>query len=76
MRIGWIGCGVMGTSMIGHLLENGHGVRVFTRTRSRASAVLEKGADWAESPREAAEGTDAVVSIVGFPADVEAVQKA
>ncbi|RPG15542.1 MAG: NAD(P)-dependent oxidoreductase [Phycisphaera sp. TMED9] len=73
VRIGWIGCGVMGTSMIGHLLENGHGVRVFTRTRSRASAVLEKGADWAESPREAAEGTDAVVSIVGFPADVEAV---
>jgi 3-hydroxyisobutyrate dehydrogenase len=73
LRIGWIGCGVMGTSMVGHLLENGHGVRVFTRTRARAESVLKKGADWAESPREAAEGTDAVVSIVGFPEDVESV---
>ena len=73
MRIGWIGCGVMGTSMVGHLLENGHTVRVFTRTRAKAASVLEKGADWAENPREAAEGTDAVVSIVGFPEDVESV---
>ncbi|MDA1027166.1 MAG: NAD(P)-dependent oxidoreductase [Planctomycetota bacterium] len=73
MRIGWIGCGVMGTSMVGHLLENGHGVRVFTRTRSKAVSLLERGADWAESPREAAEGMDAVVSIVGFPEDVGSV---
>ena len=72
-RIGWIGTGVMGASMAGHLLEAGHEVVVHSRTRSKAQALLDKGAAWADSPAEAADGTDVVFSMVGFPADVEAV---
>ncbi len=73
MQIGWIGCGVMGASMAGHLLEAGHGVRVHTRTRAKAATLVERGAVWADSPREAAESADVAVSIVGYPEDVEMV---
>lgn len=73
MQIGWIGCGVMGASMAGHLLEAGHALRVHTRTRGKAAGLIERGASWAGSPREAADGADVAISIVGFPEDVEAV---
>jgi 3-hydroxyisobutyrate dehydrogenase len=72
-RIGWIGTGVMGASMAGHLLDAGHGLTVHTRTRARAEDLLIRGAVWADTPREAANGMDVVFSIVGFPSDVEAV---
>ena len=72
-RIGWIGTGVMGASMAGHLLDAGHEVVVHSRTKSKAQALLEKGAAWADSPAEAADGVDVAFSMVGFPADVEAV---
>lgn len=72
-EIGWIGTGVMGSSMASKLLEAGHALRVHTRTRSRAEGLLAAGAAWADTPREAAEGADAVFSIVGYPEDVEAV---
>lgn len=71
--IGWIGTGVMGASMCGHLLDAGQRVSVHTRTRSRAEPLLERGARWADSPAEAAEGAEVVFSIVGFPADVREV---
>jgi 3-hydroxyisobutyrate dehydrogenase len=70
-RIGWIGTGVMGASMAGHLIQTGYSLRVHTRTRDRATPLLERGAEWADSPAEAAEGMDAAISIVGFPRDVE-----
>ena len=73
MRIGWIGTGVMGGSMAGHLLDRGMDVVVTTRTRARAEPLLAAGATWAESPAAAADGADAVVSIVGYPDEVEAV---
>ena len=73
MQIGWIGCGVMGASMAGHLLEAGHVLRIHTRTRAKATDLLERGATWAESPRDAADSADVAISIVGFPDDVEAV---
>lgn len=73
MQIGWIGTGVMGAAMAGHLLDAGHQLRVFTRTKSKAAALLERGAVWADSPAEAADGADIAVSIVGYPADVEQV---
>lgn len=69
-RIGWIGTGVMGASMCGHLLDKGFATTVFNRTRSRAEGLLAKGAQWADSPREVAERSDVVFSIVGFPSDV------
>jgi len=72
-RIGWIGLGVMGRSMCGHLIDRGFSATVFTRTRSTADSVLEKGATWADSPRAVAEASDVVFSIVGFPDDVREV---
>ena len=73
MRIGWIGTGVMGSSMVRHLLARGHRVTVHTRTRARAEPLLAEGAVWAATPAEAADGMDAACSIVGHPEDVEAV---
>jgi 3-hydroxyisobutyrate dehydrogenase len=70
-RIGFIGAGVMGASMAGHLLAAGHRLSVHTRTRAKAQGLLDAGALWADSPREAAEGADIVISIVGYPEDVE-----
>jgi 3-hydroxyisobutyrate dehydrogenase len=72
-RLGWIGGGVMGRSMCSHLLDRGFAVTLFTRTKSRAEALLAKGAKWADSPKAVAEQSDVVFSIVGFPADVREV---
>jgi len=73
MRIGWIGTGVMGSSMCGHLLEAGHEATVFNRTRARAEPLLEKGAAWAGSPAEVAAASEIVFTMVGFPADMREV---
>lgn len=73
VRLGWIGTGVMGSSMCGHLLERGYEVTVFNRTRSRAEALLGRGARWAESPREVAQQSDVIFTIVGYPHDVREV---
>lgn len=72
-RIGWVGIGVMGRSMCGHLLEAGHEVRVYTRTKSSADGVIAAGATWCDTAGEVAEGSDFVFSIVGYPSDVRAV---
>jgi 3-hydroxyisobutyrate dehydrogenase len=69
-RIGWIGTGVMGRSMCGHLLDAGYAVTVFNRTKAKAEGLLERGAAWADSPREVAAASDVVFSIVGYPDDV------
>ena len=68
-RIGWIGTGVMGSAMCGHLLTHGYAVTVSTRTRPRAEALLGAGARWADTPAEVAEVSDIVFTMVGFPAD-------
>ena len=72
-RVAWIGTGVMGGPMCGHLLDAGYELVLHTRTRARAEALLARGARWAESPAAAAEGADVAASIVGFPDDVRAV---
>ncbi|HEY5311788.1 MAG TPA: NAD(P)-dependent oxidoreductase [Pirellulales bacterium] len=72
-RLGWIGTGVMGSSMCGHLLAKGYGVTVFNRSKSRAEALLAKGAHWADSPAAVAAASDMVFTIVGFPSDVRSV---
>lgn len=72
-RIGWIGLGVMGRSMCGHLIDRGFSATVYTRTRSTADDVLAKGATWADSPKAVAEQSDVVFTIVGFPDDVREV---
>lgn len=72
-RIGWIGTGVMGAPMAGHLLKAGYQVCVFNRTRSRAGELLESGAIWAETPQQVAENSDIIFTIVGYPEDVQRV---
>ncbi|WVX84359.1 NAD(P)-dependent oxidoreductase [Niallia oryzisoli] len=72
-RIGFIGTGVMGKSMAGHLLDSGYPVIVYNRTKEKAEELLEKGAAWAESPKEIAEKANVIFTIVGYPQDVERV---
>jgi 3-hydroxyisobutyrate dehydrogenase len=72
-RLGWIGTGVMGTSMCGHLLAAGYSVTVYNRTRDRAEPLLARGAAWAETPAAVARAADVVFTMVGYPADVRAV---
>lgn len=72
-RIGWIGTGVMGSSMCGHLMEAGFAATVYTRTRSKAQPLLDRGAVWADTPAAVAARSDVIFSIVGFPEDVRSV---
>ena len=72
-RIGWIGTGVMGRSMCGHLLDAGFAVTVQNRTAEKARDLLDRGGVWADTPKAVAERSDVVFSIVGFPADVRNV---
>ena len=73
MKIAFVGTGVMGKSMVANLLKAGHEVTVYTRTKAKAEDLFALGAKWAASPAEAAKGVDAVISMVGYPNDVEEV---
>ncbi len=72
-RIGWIGTGVMGVAMCGHILDRGYTVTAFNRTKAKAQPLLERGAAWAQSPRAIAERSEIVFTMVGFPRDVREV---
>jgi len=72
-RIGWIGTGVMGSSMVGHLMAAGYAATVYNRSKARADPLVARGANWADSPKSLAEQSDIIFSIVGFPADVRDV---
>lgn len=72
-RIGWIGTGVMGSSMCGHLMTAGFSATVYNRSREKADELVAQGAQWADSPRAVAEQSDIIFTIVGFPADVRTV---
>lgn len=72
-KIGWIGTGVMGASMCGHLMDKGFPATIYSRTRAKAEPLLDRGAGWADSPKAVAEQSDVVFSIVGFPSDVRQV---
>jgi len=69
-RIGFIGLGVMGHSMAGHILDKGYALQVYTRTRERAAGLVEKGAVWAGSVKDLAADSDVIISMVGYPQDV------
>ncbi len=71
MKIGWIGTGVMGRSMAGHVQAAGHELFVHNRTKAKTEELLKKGAAWCNSPAEAAEKSEILFSIVGLPSDVE-----
>ncbi|MCA9122078.1 MAG: NAD(P)-dependent oxidoreductase [Planctomycetaceae bacterium] len=72
-KIGWIGIGVMGSSMCGHLIDKGFSATVYTRTKTKADSLIKKGATWAATPKAVAEQSDVIFSIVGFPSDVREV---
>ena len=72
-RIGWIGTGVMGSSMVGHLITKGYTATVFNRSRDKAKPLLDRGAKWGASPKAVAQESDVTFSIVGFPHDVREV---
>ncbi|MHB1562464.1 MAG: NAD(P)-dependent oxidoreductase, partial [Isosphaeraceae bacterium] len=72
-RIGWIGTGVMGSSMCGHLIAAGYSATVYNRTPDKARALVEKGAKLAVSPGAVAAASDVIFTIVGYPSDVRSV---
>lgn len=69
--IGFIGTGVMGKSMAGHILSNGYQVLVYTRTKEKAADLFEQGAIWKHSVAELAKEANVVITMVGEPSDVE-----
>jgi 3-hydroxyisobutyrate dehydrogenase len=73
MKIGWIGTGVMGLPMAGHLQKAGHELFVFNRTQAKADPLIENGAVWCETPSEVSRQVHIVFTMVGFPRDVEVI---
>jgi 3-hydroxyisobutyrate dehydrogenase len=71
--IGFIGLGIMGAPMAGHLLEAGHPLAVHTRTRSKAEPLLQRGAMWCDTPAEVGKRCSLLLTIVTDTPDVEAV---
>ncbi|NBP89352.1 MAG: NAD(P)-dependent oxidoreductase, partial [Planctomycetia bacterium] len=67
VAVGFIGTGIMGASMAGHLLAAGHPLHVFNRTRSKAEPLLARGAMWQESPAAVASVVDVVITMLGMP---------
>ena len=72
-KIGFIGIGIMGQSMVRNLMKAGYEVAVYNRTKSKADAVVAEGALWCDSAAQCVAGRDAVITIVGYPKDVEEV---
>lgn len=71
--IGFIGTGVMGKSMAANLMKAGFPLIVYSRTKEKAQELIENGAKWAESPKEVAKEANVIITIVGYPYDVEEV---
>jgi 3-hydroxyisobutyrate dehydrogenase len=72
LSIAFIGTGVMGRSMAGHLQKAGHTLHVYNRTKEKAQALLDAGATWHDSAGAAAAQAEVVITMLGFPTDVEA----
>ncbi|KUO69765.1 MAG: oxidoreductase [Desulfosporosinus sp. BRH_c37] len=71
--IGFVGTGVMGKSMAGHLLRAGYKVLVFNRTKARAEELIQMGAVWQDTVAELAARSNVIITMVGYPKDVEEV---
>ncbi|WP_245640591.1 NAD(P)-dependent oxidoreductase [Polynucleobacter sinensis] len=73
LRIGFIGLGIMGSSMAGHLLAAGHPLNVFNRSKAKTDELVAKGAQWFDSIGDLAAQSDVIITMVGYPSDVEEV---
>jgi len=71
--VGFVGLGIMGRSMAGHLLAAGHRLHVYNRSRDKADELVARGAIWQATPGEVAAHADIVITMVGYPHDVEEV---
>ena len=71
--IGFIGVGIMGKSMVRNLMKAGFDLHIYARTRSKVEDVIGEGAVFHESIADCVKDRDAVITIVGFPQDVEEV---
>jgi 3-hydroxyisobutyrate dehydrogenase len=72
-RIGFIGLGIMGWSMVGHLLVAGYPLNIYNRSKGNAASLIEKGAKWFDAIGDLAENSDVIISMVGYPSDVEEI---
>ncbi|MBK3495362.1 NAD(P)-dependent oxidoreductase [Viridibacillus sp. YIM B01967] len=72
-NIGFVGTGVMGSSIIKHFLNAGHTVNVYTRTKEKALPLVELGAKWFQTSGEVASQSNIIFTMVGYPQDVEEV---
>lgn len=73
IRVGFIGLGIMGRNMAGHLRAADYPLTIYNRTRANAEELLAKGAIWRDTPGDVAANSDVVITMVGFPGDVEEV---
>ena len=72
-RVALVGTGIMGAAIGGHILDAGYALVVHNRTKEKAQELISRGAAWADTPAEAATEADVVLTMVGYPADVEDV---
>lgn len=72
-KIGFIGTGIMGAAMAGHLMDAGFEISVYNRTKAKAQELINRGAKWCDTVSECAKNQDIVISIVGYPKDVEQI---
>jgi len=72
-HVGFVGTGVMGKSIVKHLLSAGHKVSISTRTKAKADELIAMGAKWSDTPGEVASQVDVLFTMVGYPSDVDEV---
>ncbi|HOB20333.1 MAG TPA: NAD(P)-dependent oxidoreductase [Candidatus Atribacteria bacterium] len=72
-RIGFIGVGIMGKPMVRNLMKHGFEMQIYTRTKSKALDIISEGASWRDSVAECVRDADIVMTMVGYPKDVEEV---
>ena len=70
-KIGWIGTGIMGNPMARHLMNAGYTLNVYNRTKQKAAEIVSMGATWYDTPAEIAANSDVIITMIGFPKDVE-----
>lgn len=72
-KIGFIGVGIMGKSMVRNLMKAGYDVNIYARSKSKVLDVIDEGAVFHDTVKECVRGCEAVITIVGYPEDVEDV---
>jgi 3-hydroxyisobutyrate dehydrogenase len=71
--VGFIGIGVMGKSMARHIAKAGYKLHIYTRTAEKADELVQEGAVWHDTPAKVAAASDVIITMVGFPKDVEEI---